>query len=261
MSTELQYDSLKIGFLGVSDNASTRIILEHFHKEELELQVVVLEHLSMTDNRKRFIRNLRARGVVVTLRKSMMAIWNRFKARYPSNQENSNLPYANTVLVKNVNSVECERIIRGYDLDILLLSTDTMIKRRIFSAPRFGALNAHPGWSPAYRGLGSKIAMLRDAKLPAITVHFVNEGVDTGPIVRRDFIKRDVIGADQTHEANMFIEQAECFLKALDDISRPGFKCIDTFCERSNMTRGFSSKEASIILRKAQGLRNELQPL
>ena len=51
-------------------------------------------------------------------------------------------------------------------------------------------LNIHPALLPAYPGLNAqKQAIQNGAKFSGCTVHFVNEGVDSGPIILQSVVK------------------------------------------------------------------------
>jgi methionyl-tRNA formyltransferase len=54
--------------------------------------------------------------------------------------------------------------------------------------PRIGTLNAHPGILPFYRGVDcAKWAFINNEfNKVGVTVHWVNEGIDTGNIVARE---------------------------------------------------------------------------
>jgi methionyl-tRNA formyltransferase len=51
--------------------------------------------------------------------------------------------------------------------------------------PRFGTLNMHPGLLPEYRGLSSVFWAVLEGGEVGATLHFIDEGIDTGPIVAR----------------------------------------------------------------------------
>ncbi len=51
---------------------------------------------------------------------------------------------------------------------------------------RFGVLNIHPGWLPSYRGAMAYFWVLHnDSERGGVSVHWIDEGIDTGEILER----------------------------------------------------------------------------
>ncbi len=71
--------------------------------------------------------------------------------------------------------------------DLLLLGQTGIVRSRVLAIPRIGTLNAHPGLLPDYRGIdcGAWAVYNGDWDKLGNTVHWVDAGVDTGPIVAR----------------------------------------------------------------------------
>jgi len=75
--------------------------------------------------------------------------------------------------------------LRGHGAEVVALAGFMRIVKRGFlqSFPR-GVVNIHPALLPAFPGLESwKQALRHGAKVAGCTVHFVDEGTDTGPII------------------------------------------------------------------------------
>ena len=70
------------------------------------------------------------------------------------------------------------------EVDLALSYGPGLLKPEIFSAPRLGTINAHGGILPWYRGLDTNLwaAYRKEPWLMGVTLHKVNEGLDTGPI-------------------------------------------------------------------------------
>jgi hypothetical protein len=90
--------------------------------------------------------------------------------------------------------------------------------------------------------------MIEDGLLPAISVHFVDEGVDTGPLVLRQTIDpkhfNDVANIDNV----IYAYQAKGFKRALEILEATGDRSctIDTFLEPSRMTRGVTAERVAV---------------
>ncbi len=60
-----------------------------------------------------------------------------------------------------------------------------IFKRDLLDHPRYGLVNGHPGLLPAYRGLDPVCWSIKHGDPLGATVHFMDEGIDTGPILLR----------------------------------------------------------------------------
>jgi phosphoribosylglycinamide formyltransferase-1 len=64
-----------------------------------------------------------------------------------------------------------------------------VIKQPLLAAYRGRILNIHPSLLPAFPGLHAwEQALQYGVKVTGCTVHFVNEGVDTGPIILQESV-------------------------------------------------------------------------
>lgn len=237
---------LKIGLLGMVDNEATPILCKELSKLNVSLDVVFLLKPDLKTQRRRLIRKIKSAGLIATASRIKYAL---FKARKPDIQQRNEAQQTNTVFhtVYDFNVPETQELIKAADLDLLLLHTDTIIKRATFTIPKIGCLNAHPGWLPMFRGLGSTTSMLKAGYIPAITAHFINEGIDTGPVILRKMIPVEASTGGDVAEALWISHAALIFAEVVELIQRDELCLIDTFLEPSSMTRGISSKETEYL--------------
>ncbi len=76
----------------------------------------------------------------------------------------------------------------------LCLFANQMLKKQVISIPKLGTLNAHGSLLPKYRGAAQYFWYLFNGdKKGGVTVHYMDEGLDTGDIVlQKEFdIKKD----------------------------------------------------------------------
>ena len=231
---------LKIGFLGMADNRASSTMLDVLLNSSLEISCVILLKPTFKTNWIRVKRKFMAEGFLKTFQRTLFSVKKRFFASREFDEEKAS---KNFFYVDNFSSPHCLEIIRGRGLDLILLCTDEMIKKSTFSLPKIGTLNAHPGWIPQYRGLGAIHKMIEDGFKPAISVHFINEGVDTGPVILREKCSLNVVGTSAEAEIELNKAQARAFVKAVGLIDKnPGHR-IDTFLEPSSMTRGYPKEK------------------
>jgi methionyl-tRNA formyltransferase len=67
---------------------------------------------------------------------------------------------------------------------IVVYSMSRLLKKNIFSIPSMGAINLHPSYLPDYKGPNPCFWQYYDLEMsPGVTVHFINEGEDSGDII------------------------------------------------------------------------------
>ena len=121
-------------------------------------------------------------------------------------------------MIKTINDAECELIVLAGFLVVLPESFVNAFEGKI--------INIHPSLIPSFCGdgfYGLKVhekALERGVKVTGATVHYVDSGTDTGPIIDQ---KAVYIKADDTPETlqRRVMEEAEWVIlpKAIDDIA------------------------------------------
>jgi len=91
-------------------------------------------------------------------------------------------------IVENFNGKECEQFLKEIKPDLIVLGGSRILRKNIISIPEIGILNSHPGLLPKYRGIDVLQWAIYNGDDIGISVHFVDEGVDTGKIVMRKVI-------------------------------------------------------------------------
>ena len=105
-------------------------------------------------------------------------------------------------------------------------------------------INIHPSLIPSFCGVGyyglkvHEKALERGVKVTGATVHFVNEGMDEGPIIAQ---KAVTVEEDDTAEIlqRRVMEQAEWILlpRAIDDIANGRLRIVDGHVKRGKEVR------------------------
>lgn len=87
--------------------------------------------------------------------------------------------------VQSVNSAETLALIQKMDPDLIIVNGTRIISKKVIGSIRCKLINTHAGITPKYRGVhGTYWALVnRDEKNSGVTVHFVDEGIDTGNII------------------------------------------------------------------------------
>ena len=126
-----------------------------------------------------------------------------------------------------------ELVSRKIDL-IVLAGCLVVIPEKIINAFENRIINIHPSLIPSFCGTGyyglkvHEKALERGVKVSGATVHFVDAGTDTGPIIDK---KAVYIEEDDTPEVlqKRIMEQAEWVImpKAIDDIANGRITVVD----------------------------------
>lgn len=92
---------------------------------------------------------------------------------------------------KNINSKDFINIIKKYNCDLYVsMSFNQIFKSQIINIPQYKIINCHAGKLPFYRGRNIlNWALINDEKEFGITVHYVDEGIDTGDIILQNTYK------------------------------------------------------------------------
>lgn len=94
-------------------------------------------------------------------------------------------------LEKSINDIDSISIINSYKPDLLISILGSEIFRsEIIKLPKYGILNLHSSLLPKYRGLMPAFWVLHNKeKYTGVSVFFVDEGIDSGPILEQVKIK------------------------------------------------------------------------
>jgi methionyl-tRNA formyltransferase len=109
----------------------------------------------------------------------------RYNAQDAILKDFAELCHIDYIRSENVNSGAFLELIDKYKCDMLVsLSFDQIFKKEIINAARLGIINCHAGKLPFYRGRNVlNWVLINDEKEFGITVHYVDEGIDTGDII------------------------------------------------------------------------------
>ena len=87
-----------------------------------------------------------------------------------------------------LNSPEFVARLQSLEPDYLVLLGAGIVKAETLAVPRRGTLNFHPALLPWVPGVGVVERSIERAVAVGTTAHFVDEGIDTGPLIRREIV-------------------------------------------------------------------------
>jgi folate-dependent phosphoribosylglycinamide formyltransferase PurN len=102
----------------------------------------------------------------------------------------SPIPPTSLTIIKSVNSEECIQVLRALQPDVIVVSGTRIISNRVLRSIPAVFINMHAGITPTYRGChGGYWSLVEgDRDGCGVTVHQVDAGVDTGPILAQALI-------------------------------------------------------------------------
>ena len=88
-------------------------------------------------------------------------------------------------LANKVNHPDSLEIIQSFKPDLLVsLAGNEIFKQPLFDSAKYGAINLHSALLPKYRGLMPSFWVMRNnEEKTGVSVFFVDEGIDSGPII------------------------------------------------------------------------------
>jgi methionyl-tRNA formyltransferase len=88
-------------------------------------------------------------------------------------------------ICKDQNAPESLARLKAWSPDLIIFTGGNILRKPLLEVPRLGVLNVHLGWLPEIRGMSSpEWSLLQNVPL-GVTIHFMDEGIDTGPILQK----------------------------------------------------------------------------
>ena len=100
------------------------------------------------------------------------------------------------VSVTTVNGPDAQKALASLEPDVIIQSGAGILKSNIFSLANLGTLNVHHGIAPLIKGMSSiQWALLeRKPEWMGATVHWIDEGIDTGDVLAYAPVRQTVPG-------------------------------------------------------------------
>ena len=171
-----------------------------------EVAGVIVEVTSTFDSLREWKRKL---GADVFLKKVKQKAFG--KKTETISQRGVKLPEVSPTVyfVKSHNSPECVAILMEIAPDLIVLRGCGIIKKQVLDVPKIGVINPHYAKLPDFRGMDvTEWSVLCGADV-AVSVHTVNEGVDTGVVLRSETImptKIDTVGSLRDKSAALVVD-------------------------------------------------------
>lgn len=242
---------IKYGIINFENHCYARIILEKILMSGLPRPSIIIQERSSTAvKRCRWYSTILQKANITP--PTIAELLEKYK-----NQDD----YKKTKIlyVDNMNGQDVVAAVKAENLDILLLGGASIMKEEIFSEPKHGTLNVHPGYLPYVRGSLPVAWSLVKGEIVGCTCHKVTNVLDGG-----DWIFRDSIDVKRGMSFDEIVHKT-CLL-AGDQMTRALFELIknDTLVSTPFLSgdMGPNFKWSSTITDRArETLRKEEYPL
>lgn len=117
--------------------------------------------------------------------------------------------------VENHNDEDTKNFLKKYSPDYIILGNTRILKEHIISTAKKGVLNSHPAILPQYRGLDCVGWSILNRDSVGATVHMVDPGIDSGPIIIQEIINFDDCNSLLAVRVKVMRKCAILFLKSL----------------------------------------------
>lgn len=131
--------------------------------------------------------------------------------------ERHNIPYRH---VDDVNAPEYKQYVETLSPDVIASVAATQkFDTELLAIPQQAIINIHSSLLPEYRGVSPNFwVLLNDEDITGITVHYMDEDLDTGDVIRQE--QMQIHDSDTLHSLNTRAAEqgSELLLNALHDI-------------------------------------------
>jgi methionyl-tRNA formyltransferase len=101
--------------------------------------------------------------------------------------------------------------------------------------PGLGCLNFHPAYLPQYRGTSPVFWCLASGETQTgYSIHFIDEGVDTGPLLKRAHIPIEETNTEHSLYMKCVTQGAEAMVEAFREVEAETYQIIDVSGEPSS---------------------------
>jgi folate-dependent phosphoribosylglycinamide formyltransferase PurN len=83
------------------------------------------------------------------------------------------------------NSLHSLALLQRWSPDIIVFTGGNILRAPLLDVPRLGVINAHLGLLPEMRGMSSPEWSLLNHVPVGVAVHYIDEGIDTGPVLQQ----------------------------------------------------------------------------
>lgn len=136
------------------------------------------------------------------------------------NASDTAIPHGVTSKVPSVNTPACWDLVRSLAPQVIVINGTRILSKKAIAALGVPVLNTHVGITPMYRGVhGAYWALAQgDHEHCGVTVHLVDEGIDTGGILYQALIEPTEKDNFTTYPSLQMVAGSKLMVKAVREI-------------------------------------------
>ncbi len=128
------------------------------------------------------------------------------------------------LFTNDINSEAFHSQLKAYSPDVIINQSELIIREQLLSIPKIGILNRHASLLPRFRGrVGSFWAHADQKPEYGVTIHFVDQKIDSGPIIVQEQYNLDPTLPYPDVLQALFKLSVPLMLKALQKLEDPIF--------------------------------------
>ncbi len=171
----------------------------------------------------------------------------------------------NIFFAKELRNPQVIKKIKKIEPDIIIAAFwGYILKPEIIQLPLKGCINFHPGYLPYNRGMNPNVWPIVEGTPAGVTLHYIDDGIDTGDIVSRKKVKVEPFDTAETLYDKTLIEIVDLFKKTWPVIKHGKVKRISqkmlkkstfhwakdiSLLDRIDLDKTYSGRELINILR------------
>ncbi len=147
------------------------------------------------------------------------------------------IPDAKILRVSSVNDKDCIDLLNKLNPSIIVVNGTRIISKKVLDSVHAKFVNMHMGITPKYRGVhGAYWAMAnKDPQLCGVTIHLIDEGIDTGSVLKQALISTGPHDNFATYPYLQLAKGLPLFLESLQEIEQHNSKTIPPLTNESSL--------------------------
>ena len=222
-------ENKKIRIVMLCGNGQSSRIMYHGLAHDVDVECVILEN--KPSSRIMIQRRMKKLGILKTSGQLLFMVINKLLAKKSQTRIKQlisdyglNDGYFPNDLIRKVDSINSEEAIsmlKRINPDAVVVNGTRIISKNVLSSIAAPFINTHMGITPKYRGVhGGYWALANgDPENCGVTVHLVDQGIDTGGVLYQDIFRAENCDNFNTYPIHQIAKAIPLMKAALNDVN------------------------------------------